>query len=322
MKQKVFIAFLLVEAVLCMLLYNAQEKFSKVFSSVLAFPFEQIGYILRALSLSGAIGNGVAIVIYILISLSPSLFFYYSYKKRKLFPEDGLLLIVSALLFAVLYLMINPSMMDTYFLGSPDHLVDKALIGGILYSVLCGYGVLRILRLLFVADVSKLQQYLIRLLYLLNVIFVYIIFGASFGRFLDSVNKLELGNTGVQGDLGLSYVFLAIQYVVDVLPYLLNVLIVFAAIALLKELGSDRYSEITATKAQKLSRLCGTSLIITVLSNIAFNLLQFAFAKSLRVINGSIQIPLFSITFVLAALLLAQFIKENKQLKDDNDMFI
>ena len=62
---------------------------------------------------------------------------------------------------------------------------------------------------------------------------------------------------------------------------------------------------------------CGANVDCT-----AEYLLQFAFMKTLLVVNGSVQIPILSMAFVLAALLLAQYIKENKQLKDDNDMFI
>jgi hypothetical protein len=39
-------------------------------------------------------------------------------------------------------------------------------------------------------------------------------------------------------------------------------------------------------------------------------------------LNSSLQIPVLSIAFVLATLLMARFIGENKQLKDDYDMFI
>ncbi|MCL2631922.1 MAG: hypothetical protein FWD45_02370 [Coriobacteriia bacterium] len=59
-----------------------------------------------------------------------------------------------------------------------------------------------------------------------------------------------------------------------------------------------------------------------ILTNVSFNLLQFLFVKSLVVTNGSVRIPIFSITFVLAALLLTRLTAESKQLKDDNDMFI
>jgi len=91
---------------------------------------------------------------------------------------------------------------------------------------------------------------------------------------------------------------------------------------LLSELSADRYSEQTAVCAVKLSRICGLALIITVLSTVGLNLLQLVFIRKLSVVSSSVNIPVFSVAFVLAALLLSQFIRENKQLKEDNDMFI
>jgi hypothetical protein len=91
---------------------------------------------------------------------------------------------------------------------------------------------------------------------------------------------------------------------------------------LLDEMRANRYSAETVAAAGQISKLCAVALVAMVLANIGFNLLQLLFAKSLVVINSSVQIPVFSITFVLAALLFTRLVTENKQLKDDNDMFI
>ena len=60
---------LVVEAVGCVIFCLLRGEVPGVFSGVAAFPFEQIGMGLRWLSLSGGIGNGAAIVLYILLSL-------------------------------------------------------------------------------------------------------------------------------------------------------------------------------------------------------------------------------------------------------------
>ena len=160
------------------------------------------------------------------------------------------------------------------------------------------------------------------MLSLLNALFIYLIFGACFSGLLNSIAALKMGNVGNEHLLGASYIFLVLQFIVDALPYAFNVLVVFAALRLLDEMRSDRYCSQTVAAAGQMSRVCAAALVTTVLANIGFNLLQLIFAKSLAVINSSVQIPVFSITFVLAALLLTRLVTENKQLKDDNDMFI
>jgi hypothetical protein len=294
----------------------------RIFTAITAFPFKQIGIVLRKLSLSGGIGNVLSIALYIVISLVP-LFVLFIFKKRRgLYLEDSLLVVLSAVLFAVIYLMINPGMIGNCLGIVTDQIIVKVLLGGVTYSVLFGYIILRILRFFFAADTNRLQKYLKALLCVLNILFVFLAFGVQFGNLLDSFKSLRIGNTGNESSLGMSYVFLVLQYIVNALPNVLNVLVVFAGLNLLNELASDRYSEATVDAATTVSRLCGLVLTVTVISNIGFNLLQLVFVKELRVVNGIVQIPLLSTAFMLATLLLSQYIRENKQLKDDNDMFI
>lgn len=322
MKRNVFYGLLGIEAMLCVALRILQVSFSSAFSAVMAFPFEQIGLGLRVLSLSGGLGNAAAVAVYITISLSPVAALLVLRKKRRLYADDGLLVLLSAVLFAVLYLMINPGIIGSLTSGAAGQSVGKAVLGVTVYSVLCGYLVLRVLRLFSVGGTDKLVGYLSVMLHLLNVLFVYMIFSTCIGSLVDSIASLKAGNIGNENLLGASYFFLILQFMADALPYLMDVFVVFAALRLLREMRADRYSAETVAAAQRMSRLCSVALAVTVLSNIGFNLLQLLFAKSLMVLNSSVQIPVFPITFVLAALLLTRFVTENKQLKDDNDMFI
>ena len=318
MKRKLLFIVLGCEAVLCLLLYSARDMLAGVFSAVLAFPFEQVGLGLRALSLAGPAGNAAAVAAYVLLCLTPAAALLLLRRRRRLRLEDSLLAILSAVLFAVLYFMINPGLLVP-FGGSA---AGKAVLGGIVYSLLCGYAVLRILRLFYDADTEALQRYLARLLCLLAALFVYLAFGACFGRLLDAFDALRAGNAGHERQLGVSYVFLVLQFLADALPYLLDVAVIISALNLLRELTADRYSRAAVISAHRLSRLCGLALAVSVLSNMGFNLLQLIFFRSLHVINGTVQLPVLSVAFVSAVLLLARLIGENKRLKDDNDMFI
>ena len=322
MNKKKLYVFLGCEAALCLLLHFAREILPRAFTTVMAFPFEQIGLGLRTLSLSGEMGNILSIVLYLFLCLIPVVVLIAFNRKRSLYPEDSLLVILSLVLFVVLYLMVNPGLLGPYWANTAGQSMGKAVLGGMVYSIVIGYLVLRVLRLFYYADTGRLQKYISVLLCALNVLFVYLVFGAYFSSLMDSFDALRSGNIGNEHNLGMSYLFLILQYVINALPYILDVLVVFAALNLLDELSADRYSEASVTAARRLSRLCGRTLAITVVSHIVFNLLQLVFFKTLVVVNGTVQIPLMSIAFILAALLLAQYIGDNKQLKDDNDLFI
>jgi hypothetical protein len=322
MKQKTLWILLAAEAAACIVLQILRASFAGAFSAAMAFPFEQIGLWLRALSLSGVPGNIAAWTLYAAVCLAPVAVLLVLIKRRAYHPEDWLLALLSVALFAVLYLMVNPAVISSLFHGAPGLAVGKAVLGGAAYSVLCGYLVLRVLRMFFAGSTDKLQKYMAALLFLMNLLFVYAASGACFGKLLDSIETLRAGNAGNERLLGPSYIFLVLQFAVDALPYILDVFVAFAALRLLDAMRTDRYSQQSVEAAVRLSRLCGAALAAAMIANIAFNLLQLLFAKMLLVINGSVQIPVLSIAFVLAALLLARFAAENKRLKDDNDMFI
>ncbi len=110
MKNNWLKILLLTEASLCIVLSNAQASFAGFFTTTMAFPFEQIGLILRRLSLSGTAGNIAAVLIYATFCLTPVFILFLRRKKRGFFTEDLLLALLSAVLFVVLYYMINPGL--------------------------------------------------------------------------------------------------------------------------------------------------------------------------------------------------------------------
>ena len=72
MKERHLFTLLSVEAAACVLFCILQRSLSGLFSTLIAFPFEQIGAGLRVLSLSGAVGNVIAIILYMLLGLIPA----------------------------------------------------------------------------------------------------------------------------------------------------------------------------------------------------------------------------------------------------------
>jgi len=322
MRQRILWVLMAAEAVLCICLYSFGTVFTSVFSSVMAFPFEQTGLFLRWLSLSGKAGNAAAIFLYAGISLAPAGILLVRRRNRRWYLEDILIGILCILLFVVLYVMINPSVLSSGLAAGTDTAFGKAFMGGMVWSVVSAFVVLKLLRLFFGADRQKLQNYLSWLLTVVNLIFVYMAAGVSYGTFLESVARFRSGNTASGSGLEISIVFLFIRYLVNALPYVMDIMIVFSVQSLMRAMKKDRYSEETAVLAKRLSKLCGMALIVMTLSGLLFNFLQLIFLNALKEIHGQIQLPLFSMVFVLGALLLAALIRENRQLKNENDMFI
>ncbi|XCP86677.1 hypothetical protein ABXS75_07760 [Roseburia hominis] len=328
MKQKRFIWFFIVEAIIFSVLSLLQIRFLGFFTTIIAFPFEQIGFALRALSLSSATGNVAAILVYLLLSLSPCAVYILLVKKHKERRIDALLVIVSILLFIVIYYMINPALSGFTVPGG-----GKIILGSAFYSVLFGYLVLRVLCVYASAEEAGLQRGLKTLLVCLNSVFVYAVFWGCLGNLCLALHEVGTQNTtyfevmsedtfsGVS-PLMPTYFFLILQFLVNALPYLLDIVVVFLAIRVLEELEKDRYSDGSVASVEKLAGFCVKALAVTVAADMIFSILQLMFGNVLCQINMTVTIPVTSVIFVLVVLLLSRYIREDQKLKQDNDLFV
>ena len=221
--------------------------------------------------------------------------------------------------------MINPGLLST---GVPG--TGKWSLGSTFYSVLLGYLLIRILLYYKNAGTEKLQKGLWFLLGTVSVVLVYGIFGQELGGLLQNLETVQKGNTGIElsdgfftfSNLTPTYVFLFLHFAVRILPYVLDIIVVFLARRLLAAMKEDLYQEESVKLAEKLSHFCVWTLASTIGLGAVFNLLQLFFQSSLYQLEYVVAVPVFSLAFVLAVLLFAKYIREMQRLKEDNDLFI
>lgn len=100
----------------------------------------------------------------------------------------------------------------------------------------------------------------------------------------------------------------------------LNVVILLFLADLLE--AQEKAREDVVSCAKKVSKLSCLSLLITTGLTVLTNLVQLVLSGYLQNVQVSINIPVFKVVFVLGILLLAKLIQQNKQLSDDNAMFV
>ena len=321
--KKILSIILMLEILACGILLVSGQVWSGTFAGAMAFPFEQIGMGLRSLSVSGTAGNIAALVIYGVLCLLPMAYLFMRALKKRLRLEDGLLVLLSAVLFAVLYWMINPAYLAQHFGSAELADANMALSGIVVYSVLTGYIILRAMRAFTQSGTGSMLRYLRILLGVICVIFVYAIFGSELSGLVAAMKQLAEVNTALDGSHLLpSYIFLIVQYLVSVLPHTLSVVVIIEGFDLAKALEENQYGEAVVSSAQKISRICRVSVVAIMLSQIAANILQLVLGAVVHASYYTLSIPLLSIVFVLAALLLAKYFEQARQLKDDNDSII
>ncbi len=291
---------------------------------ILAFPFEQIGMFLRQLSLSGVFGNFVAILLYIFICMVPFGIYVYMRIKKKEKKIDLLLPMLSLFLFEMIYFMINPGLMPEMIAGT-----GKGLWGGTFYSVLVGYFILRVITSVK-KDIISLQKSLRVVLYSIMVLLVWSVVAELFLNLPAALETVKQANTainnpvfGLEGPpLFVTYVFLTVQSIIAALPNGLSAIIVFFCIQTLSALLEDSYSEKAVALVKKVASLCKKSLVLVLVTGMGFNLAQLMLVSQLYQINLEINIPIFTVLFLLTVHMLANYIEENQKLKEDNELFI
>lgn len=317
-KKRIIYALLAAEAAICAGLTLAGAAAAGAFSSAMAFPYEQLGLGLRRLSLSGGAGNAAAIGIYVLIALAPIIYWAIFRRRGGFKREDILLPVMSVALLGGIYIIINPGWMP----AGLNVELERAMVGCALHSIWTGYVILRALGRVHKSSRETLMRGLRLLIWIPAGIFVYIIAGSCVRDAADAFSQLASGNTMGGSELGLTRVFLIMGYINSALAYAADLPVISTAAQLTEYLEREPYGEEAALTAERLSRRCKLALCATVASGIAFNCLQLIFAPRLLVINASMQLPLASMIFALAALIGARYIRSVQALKQDNDLFI
>lgn len=314
MKRGLFWFLLAAEFIALLAVQLLTELAPALFSSLLAFPFEQIGLGLRELSLLGRLENGLAMALWAGLSLLPLIPAWRHAREPGLGLEHAALYLSAALLALALFGMANPSFLkNTIPLFAEQGMpVMKAILGGTVWSALILYAVLRLLRLFRGGDTPALLRYMGLLLYVLCFLFTGVIALSCGNGLLGELREAQRSMDGVMAVLG---------FLLSALPYGLDILIAWKAIALLAALR-DGEGERAAEMAAQLSARCCLALGLTAASVVLWNILQLALLKVISNVAVSVNVPVMSLAYVLAVLLAARLIAENRRLRDDNDLFI
>ena len=320
MTRERFRWLLIAEGAVCLLLWAVQWRLEgSMAASLLSFPLGPIGGGLRALSLSGAAGNALAVALYVLLSLLPLLGLLFVRRKRELKWEDSLLALLSAELFGALWLNVNPHLIHAL----PGlETAGKAAVGGICWCTALGYGVLRVVRRLQAADGKGIYRALKVLLAVLAVVLTAAACYACPAQLCASLADLAQANQGNEHLLLPTQVVLGLECLVDMAAWLLDTAVVLGGWKLLDTLGEAGWSEIAVEVSEALSRRCANVLRVTVVLGLACSALKLLLIRQLSVVSVTISVPLMPIALVLAVLVLTRLLRANKSLREENDLFV
>jgi hypothetical protein len=322
MKNRKFILILILEAVLGIIAALAfSPPDGNAYLVIAQFPLAQLGALLRSLSLSGALGNVTAFVLYIALCVVPLVFVALHIKKQAFKAEDWLLVVMSGFSFYMMYMMINPA----YLARIPCYIsgdVGKAVLGGAFYSLLIGYLVLRLMRSAGSTGTDSLLKVLRLLFAVIAVVLVLSISYIGVSGVRTDLAAIQSGNTDPSVSLGATNFFVLLRYALTQAPVVMELAIFLLGMRLCDHLRADRYGEEAVNAANKLAAFAKKTVAVILLCCIALNLAQILFAGSLVSVDFLTLLPLDAIAVALSALLLTRFFVASRELKRDNQMII
>jgi len=314
LKRKTLIRILIAEGVLLAALSLLTLMIPTLFSSLLSFPLEQIALGMRSLSLTGTAGNGIAMLLIALSALIPVFFALRYPGGRETLAERIALFVLALMLPVALYGILNPGMFYGQIPGGIENYerVLRVFLSLSVWTVVILFIVLRLIRLFRNGNREQLFRYLRNILCALCVYFTAQLVINLFISILTPAGT-EVNTAGfIHGLLSLITV---------IVPLLLDILVALRMLALLETAATEEQEGLTEA-AGKLSRLSCITLAVTSGLTALLYIAQILLLPQLSNVSTEVHLPITDLFFVLVILLLSRLLIENKQLRDDNSLFI
>lgn len=315
--------------------------------SYIAFPWEQIGILLRRLSLAGAVGNAAAWVLFTVIGVSPLILWGLLAGRRKSSRADLLLPLLSLTMFAGLWFLTNPSYLEAYIFSAGVEGMGKCVFALSIDSVLLSWLLLRFLGSCGRMERKKLLrslEFLLGFYVALSAVTILFQGGAEllaewksmgvttsgtdpewmWSQSFDGLGWMPDQNFGGMGrrSMGLSRCLLVLQTICRYLPELLELVLCGAAICFLHSCEQNSFNEKSLKQVQRLKNLSACFMGVILGANVCVNLLQLVLAGYIYSSHYTLVFPIRHIIVMLGVLILSRFWLEGKELKDDNKLFI
>lgn len=280
----------------------------------LALPFTAAGWLLRTLSLSGALGNVVSIILYAAGCFAPILLWLRSRKQA----GDWLLLLLPMVLAVVLYYMVNPNLRG----GSLQNEAGDAVYACSVWSLLITWGILKLIG----SGSSILERNIYRALRLFLLLCAASCLMNAFGT---SISEVRLYFEHFTRDFGIyeqnrmiTFGFLMLKYLMKMAEGVLTARVLVLGAGLMTVLEAAPFSEACVDSADFLGRKCRETLLVISVASMMVNLGQVLLSPVLLDISMEVRIPVLSMAVCFAVLVMTKLLVKGKELKDESDLFV
>jgi len=307
----IFIGGLVLEALVLGVLFACTHVFDSISISFMTVPFAQIASGIRTLGLKGGVLSGLGAAILALITCLPIAYAFSTLGGKKSLSEKLGFILLGAVLGGGTYIMVNP----TKFLPA-EFLSDKILMRAVVCSMIWSTVILCIalwgIRLLRSGKAKGVMKGMKAVLVLLSVIFVAAAV-LSFGAIAKTFSDAESGSADLQVAIWGAFK--------NAVPYILDTVIAVLLFRLITIYTSEEQQGLREA-AKSVSRASCIMLGVVLTLTVVFNIMQVLLMKNLRNVNVVTELPILSSAFVVIAVMFCRLIVENRDLRDDNELFV
>ena len=276
----------------------------------LSYPFALLADFLRWMSLEGALLNVVAFILYLTVGLIPLAFLVF---QRRNLLNAGMLGLISLSLFVGVYFMINPHLLYEGSAGialiERGHEMFDLAFAFIIYALILIFLFLKALS----AEPDTMRKYLSGLFY--GFIGLFTVFT---GVSVMPAIIWALTESGEAAVIVLNSLYLV--YTAGV--FALFVLMLFVGKVFILSLLDQTFSQDTYQASIKVFRWSKTLIMTTLVAQVVFNGYQIVFARILRDIHFTLDIPLVSLLVAFMFLGMSHYTRNVLKMNDDHKMVI
>lgn len=326
MKKKIWGILLGLEAVICLITAvrgaAGEASAAEYVQALVTFPYVLAAGGLRELSLSGAWGNALAVILYVIIGLIPLVYGAWRLRRGRGRAEDGLLVLLSLLLLWGCYLLINPALIDRMMGRAGMTEIGRWAVCSAVDAVIVCYAALRLLRFASESRTKRLLGLLQLIMGITLAVLVFRICASSMAGVLEELRTVAAGNQPAGEGMLLTGVFLFFRYLLGCAAPAMDMVLVISGCRLAEVMKQDRYGKATVLEAKRLAKVSRLTVVIISATYMIQNLVQLLFSSRLLNVSFAVSMPLGSIAMALAAMAFARYLAETHLLKEENDMII
>ena len=278
----------------------------------LSRPLLLLGERLRSLALTGTSGNLGAWAAVLLLSLLPLLL--PAVERRSRGAEDMVPVLMVPLVFCLLYLLINPTLLSW---PAREIFPFAALVT--LLSLAVAWLILKMLRGLEGAPSKRMGRAFSALLVGGAALLA---FSAAYGAAAGAFAQWQAVTESNTAPGTVTPLVLGVMALLNGTPGLLAALTMVWGGALAHVLGSASFGQEGVALCGRTAAACRVTAQATVLLAVMGNLLQLALLEQLRTVHFSLVLPLVSLSLSVGLFLLCRLLERGQALQADSDSII